>query len=95
MKFTDAHLALKSGQRGDIPLAASEITLGVPPSVIVSLRDKIKALEEEREVVKSERDEERGKVKLLREQLEEKEQEIKGLYRELARLEAREDKERL
>lgn len=85
--FKDVHYALKSGQRGDVPAIAAQIVAGSPQQVelldqeIQILRERIKTLETDRDMAL-------GQVKLLEKQLAEKEQLIRQLYQDNARLEA-------
>ncbi len=92
--YEDAHLALRAGQRGEVP-NTSEIVPTVPPALLVTLREEITHLRTELRKTETERDEAQGQVKILRdllkEQLAEKEQIIRELYKQLARYEAEQD----
>lgn len=85
-RYEDAHTALQSGQRGDIPDTESDITPTVPPALLVQLRDELAKRDAIISSLTSERDMERGKVQLLEKQLGERDQQIKELYREIAEL---------
>lgn len=86
--FADAHIALKAGQRGDVPDTASEIATTPPATLVVALREEITNLRALLRSAESERDQEKGQVRLLKEQLSEREQLIRDLYKEIAHLEA-------
>lgn len=78
--FSDAHMALRAGQRGEIPTSA----LTTPePQLLTKLRDQIDQLNQRLIEEKASGDEARGQVRLLKEILAEKEQQIKSLYIEL------------
>jgi DNA-binding transcriptional MerR regulator len=87
--FADAHLALKAGQRGDVPDTASEIAVTPPAALVVALRENITNLQLLLRNAESERDQERGQVRLLKEQLTEKENELREQYKLAARYEAK------
>jgi DNA-binding transcriptional MerR regulator len=86
--YADAHVALRAGQRGEVP-DSSVLTTSEPPQLITLLRAELATRDQLIENLKSERDMERGKVELLERQLEQKETSIRGLYEELAQLKAR------
>jgi DNA-binding transcriptional MerR regulator len=87
--FTDAHLALKAGQRGDIPDTASEVTPTPPPQLIVALRQEINAINQRVAQERARGDEAIGQVKLLEKLLDQKEQLVRSLYEEIGRLKAK------
>lgn len=88
--FEDAHAALASGERGDIPSTAGEIVPTTTPAVI-AMQERLDTLEIELREALSDADQQRGMVKLLKEQLTDANAEIRRLYRELAEKEARMD----
>ena len=90
--YEDAHIALRSGQRGDVP-QATDITATIPPSLLITLREEITSLRTQLKVTEQDRDKERGKTELLEKQLAEKEGQMKELYKEIAHLEADRPKE--
>lgn len=90
-RWDDAHAALKSGQRGELP-QDNEIVNQPPPAILVALRDEIAKLKQQLVHAHTERDMERGKTELLEKLLVEKEAQIKRLYIDLARLEAEKGK---
>lgn len=94
--YDDAHLALRSGQRGDVPATAGAIEPTAPPSAIVALKEELVSLRQQLTQAISERDETRGQNKLLRELLKEQvadaQQRITELIEANARLKAGRDK---
>jgi DNA-binding transcriptional MerR regulator len=86
-RWEDAHVALQSGQRGDIP-DTSELVPYENPTAMLALKEEVKNLRLLLEASQSERNMEHGKVELLEKQLAQKEALIKELYREVAILEA-------
>lgn len=93
LNYDDAKVALQNGQRGTIPERVGELALAEPPTLILNLRNKIADLETELHRKTSEASEAQGQVKLLKEQVAEKDRQIRDLYRELAKLEANQDDE--
>lgn len=91
LNYEDAQAALQNGQRGTIPEAVSELSLAEPPTLILSLRDKISQLEEQLRLERSQKDQALGKVELLQKQLDDRERQVRTLYKELARLEAQQE----
>jgi DNA-binding transcriptional MerR regulator len=88
-RYDDAHAALKSGQRGEMPEREGEIIPTVPPALLTQLREQITSRDAIIHQITTERDKERGKVEILEKQLAEKEKKIEELYIRLARLESR------
>ncbi len=87
--FVDAHLALKAGQRGDIPDTASEITPTPPPQLIIALRQEIAFVNQRLSEEKARGDETVGQVKLLEKLLDQKEHLVRSLYEEIGQLKAK------
>ena len=89
--YADAKGALGAGQRGDIP-DTSATPPTVPAALIVQLRDEITDIRLKLRTTEVERDEAQGQVKILREllkeQLADKERQIRELIEENARLKA-------
>lgn len=85
--YADAKMALANGQRGEVP-EPSQTSPTVPPALLIQLRDEMTDLRLKLKAVESERDEERGQKKILREMLEEKERQVQRLYEENAILKA-------
>lgn len=89
-KFDEIHVALRAGQRGELPEITNEGAL-VPLDVNTQLsvyRGKVLELESKVADLARQRDEAVGQVKLLRELQQETKAEIQDLYRKMARLEA-------
>jgi DNA-binding transcriptional MerR regulator len=86
-RWEDAHAALQNGQRGEIPQDV-ELEPVAPPALLVSLRDEINNLQLLLKSAESERDEERGQKKLLREMLDQKEKQLREVIEENALLKA-------
>lgn len=90
--FADIHPALQAGQRGEIPTPTlSDKSAMIPPQMVIRLRDEIDMLRAQLTTSNKSKDEAEGQVRLLKEQLAQKEADIRQLYRELARYEAKED----
>jgi len=89
--YEDAKAALGTGQRGEVP-DTSPLTPTVPPTVLVKLREEMAARDALIQELKTERDRERGKVeqleKLLKEQIAEKDKQIRELVEEIADMKA-------
>ena len=89
--YEDAQAALSSGQRGEIP-DTNTLTPTVPPAALLKLREEMIARENLIRELTSERDRERGKVeqleKLLKEQIADKDKQIRQLLEELAEMRA-------
>lgn len=85
--YADAQTALAAGQRGDMPEQGTT-PLAVPPALVIQLRQELATREQLIETLKTERDMERGKAQFLERQLQEKEELIRDLYKQVARLEA-------
>lgn len=84
--YEDAHTSLRSGQRGDIPETAKELSPTVSPQIVAALREENSALQTLLTDRTRERDEAVGQVKLLERQLGQKDKRIEELYRENAEL---------
>jgi DNA-binding transcriptional MerR regulator len=90
--YEDIHLALKTGQRGEIPEQAGQIVPTIPPALLTSLRLEMNNLQEKLQTTQTERDEYKGQVKLLREQLTEEREISREVIEENARLKAQQGK---
>ena len=88
--YADAQVALAAGQRGDMPEQGSA-PLAIPPALVIQLRQELATRDQLIETLKTERDMERGKAQYLERLMEEKEELIRDLYKQLARLEADKD----
>ena len=90
--YEDIHAALDSGQRGEIPESAGMI-LGSTEhrSRLTFLQQHAQNLEQQLQVSQLTEAETRGENRLLKEQLAQKESQIKELYKEIGRLEASQD----
>jgi DNA-binding transcriptional MerR regulator len=84
LHYEDVHAALKTGQKGIAPLEQRGLSPLQPSELMVALKQQVDELHRMNEELKSERDEERGKVKLLRRLLTEKDEVIYSLYQKLA-----------
>ncbi len=93
--FVDAHVALKAGQRGNVPSVPDDIIPTPPPQLLVALRTEIAALNQRLIQEKARGDEATGQVKLLERLLdklqEQKDQQTRGLYEEIGHLKAQLD----
>jgi DNA-binding transcriptional MerR regulator len=87
--YEDAHTALRAGQRGQLPDPLSDEDLAVPPAMLMRLREELTQRDAIIASLTTERDRERGKVELLQTQLSEKDKQIRDLYIEIAKLQAR------
>jgi DNA-binding transcriptional MerR regulator len=85
--YDDAHLALRSGQRGELP-NTTEVVPTMPPALLTTLREEISSLRLQLRSTETGRDEAQGQVKLLKEQLSDKERQIRELIEENAHLKA-------
>lgn len=87
--FAEIHLALRSGQRGDLPEIHNGAVIPVDTTGQLSLfRARVMDLEMKIENLQKERDEAVGRAKELRDQYEKLMAEMRDLYREMGRLEA-------
>jgi DNA-binding transcriptional MerR regulator len=93
LSYEDAHLTLKTGQRGIVPDKANELSPATPPHILSQLRDEIVARDQIIKTLQTERDMALGKVHLLQDQLEQKEKLIRDLYQENARFKAQDEKD--
>jgi DNA-binding transcriptional MerR regulator len=81
----EIRIALSQGQRADLPAAPDGSPI-VPSTVLSSLKQEIMSRDLTIQRLQTERDEEHGQVRLLKEQLDAKEGQIKTLYIENAEL---------
>lgn len=89
--YDDAQMALRSGQRGNVPATAGSIEPTAPPAAIVALKEEITNLRQHLVEAYTERDEARGQNKLLERQLAEKERQIIELHKQITRMESQQD----
>jgi len=92
LTYSDAQLALKSGQRGEIPEPTAIDRL--PPIVqdmIVRLRNDMDRLQLQLETERGNTNKALGQVELLKDQLADKERQIRELLEENARFKAQKD----
>lgn len=91
--FEEIHLALQRNDRGEVPSIADELVVASPTTIITALKDQVAGLQHEIIRLGTEKSEAEGQVKLLKEQLAEKERLIRQLYQENAQLkvEAKDD----
>ncbi len=88
--FEDAHLALRSGQRGEYP-QANALEPSISPSLLLRIDDQVKALRLERDQALHDKAASQGQVDLLKEQLADKDRRIEDLNRQIAKLEVKLD----
>lgn len=86
LNFDDVQLALEAGQRADIPDSVSEITPSPPPQLLISLRNEISGLNQLLRREQLQTAEAQGQVKLLKDQLTEKERQLREVIEELAEM---------
>jgi DNA-binding transcriptional MerR regulator len=90
--YDDAKAALAAGQRGDVP-TTTIVTPAIPPTALVKLREEIQSRDLLIQELRTQRDMAQGKVeqleKLLREQITERDRQIRALLEELAEMKAR------
>lgn len=85
--FAEIHLALRSGQRGEIPLTSNDL-VPLDTSTQLSLyRTQILELQSRIDEIEREKDEAVGRAKELREQFAQAQAKIHELYQKMARLE--------
>jgi hypothetical protein len=84
----DAYLALKSGERGEIPVTQSEIDTIAPNALIVALRDKVTAIEQALLNVTLERERAVTRAEIAEKTVADLRAELRELYKELGRMEA-------
>lgn len=89
--FSDAHLALKAGQRGEMPDTPADIVAMPPPQLLANLRQEISQLTHRLSVEKERGDQATGQVQLLERLLADKEKHTRELYEVIGRLRARLD----
>lgn len=96
MSHEDIHATLQTGTRGELPEVASVVLARSESGrQIALLNDTIVQLKVERDTLaqalqesRYETEQQRGQVELLKEQLEQSQQRIMELYKQIARLEA-------
>lgn len=86
--YADVRAALAAGQRGQIPDTSLELMPAPVSGQVLALRETLNVLQEENRRLQSALDEQRGRDKLLEQQLADAQAEIKALNREIGRLEA-------
>lgn len=90
LNYEDAHAALKTGQRGTVPNGSSELaTTAAPPALMERLREEIALRDRMIDSLRTDRDKRLGQIELLEKQLQDKDREIRQLYRDIARLETK------
>lgn len=89
VSFDDIHVALKAEQRGEVPPLADELAVLDTTTMIMTLKNQVSALLHQITELQSGKSEAEGQVKLLRDQLAEKERLIRELYEENATLKVR------
>lgn len=92
--FEEIHAALITNERGKVPAIADELAVVNPTKMIVALKDQMAGLQIQIAELHADKSEAEGQVKLLKEQLADKEQAIRDLYKQVARLEAEKPKDR-
>jgi DNA-binding transcriptional MerR regulator len=88
--FEEIHAALRANQRGDVPAIADELAVVNPATMIVTLKNQVQALQMQIVHLQAGKSEAEGQVKLLKEQLTDKERQVRELLEETARLKAAE-----
>jgi len=91
--YADVRAALAAGQRGQLPDTSLELMPAPVSGQVLALREALTVVQEENRRLQSALDEQRGRDKLLEQQLADAQAEIKALNREIGRLEARKDGE--
>lgn len=86
--FADVHKALKAGRRGIAP-ASPDAIIPTDKTPLAKARSEINRLMEVVQQMEADNREQAGQNKLLREQLESAQAEIRSLNREIGRLESR------
>lgn len=84
--FEEIHAALRANQRGDVPAIADELAVVNPATRIVALKNQVEALQMQIVHLQAGKSEAEGQVKLLKDQLADKERQIRELVEENARL---------
>ena len=89
--FEDVHIALKAGQRGTLPDDLDKAML-LPQNVsLTRMRNALADAHQEAQTMRDEMLKVQGENRLLKDQLEQREKEVRQLYRDMARLEASQD----
>jgi len=89
LTYADAQLALRSGQRADIPQPDTIDRLpAVVQDMIVRLRSDMERLQSQLETEKGNTNKALGQVELLKDQLADKERQVRELLEENARMKA-------
>ena len=91
--YEDVQAALAAGSRGEIPSESVDLLPAPVSGQVLALRDSLDTAHSEIRRLQSALDEQRGRDKLLEEQLAAAQAEIKALNREIGRLEASKDSE--
>lgn len=91
--FEEIHAALRTNQRGEVPAIADELAVVNPTTMIVALKNQVAGLQLQIVQLQADKSEADGQVKLLKEQLADKEQLVRDLYKQVAHLEADRPKE--
>jgi len=86
--IADIHHILQSGERDELPPAAGKSLAPYPPAM-AALKREISDLNGELERYRVENEQQRGSLRTFEKLLEQKEQRIRDLYREMALLELR------
>lgn len=86
--IADIHHTLQSGERDELPPAAGKAIEPHPP-VLLALKREITTLQGEIERLSSENEQKLGSIRTYEKLLEQKENHIRDLYREMALLELR------
>lgn len=89
--WEDAHVALKSGQIGDLPLSSDTLTAMTPASIEERLQMELLVVRQQAEEYKSKYDQTFGKLEMAEKQLAEKERKIDELNRLIGQLQAAKD----
>ena len=87
LSFEEIGAALRANQRGDVPAIADELAVVNPTTMVMTLKNQMMALQMQIAELQADRSEAEGQVKLLKEQLAEKENLVRDLYKQVARLE--------
>jgi DNA-binding transcriptional MerR regulator len=91
LTYADAHVALDAGQRGEIPSPTAEIERlpAAVQNILLRLRSEMDDLHSQLETEKANTHRAEGQVELLKEQLVDKDRQIRTLLEENAELKAR------
>ncbi len=89
--YEDVRIALGAGQRGFVPDQLDQAIMMPQNISITRLRHALEEARREAQQLRDELMQVRGENRLLREQLEARDRQIRQLYRDLAKLEAEDD----